>query len=73
LDASKIDGILADAGMKLKKEFPFFEFFVLLIPLNPKDVGHLSREEMQQMERICISSATRALDDFLKNPKSPQG
>jgi len=71
LDTSKIDGILSDAGMKLKKEFPFFEFFVLLVPLNPEDVKHLSAEEMRQMEHVAISSATKALEGFLKNPKSP--
>lgn len=69
MDASKIDGILADAGMKLKREYPYFEFFVFLIPMNPEDLKNLTAEEKRQMERVTISSATKSLDDFLKSQK----
>ena len=67
MDSSRIDGIMADAGEKLRKEFPYMEFFFILLPFEKEKILALSTEERQQMERAVISSASDTLSAFLNH------
>lgn len=66
MDSSRIEQILADAGEKLKKEAPELDFFFLLLPFQKSFYNRLSAEERQQMERSVISSAQKAMEEYIK-------
>jgi len=66
LDPSRIDQILADAGEKLKKEFPMMEFFVFLLPFDPAMFSHLGAVEKRRMENDAVSAATKVFESKLR-------
>lgn len=64
----EVSASMEQVVMRLKKLFPDLQFFFLMIPFHKEQVQHLSKEQMNELEKRVIRAANKEFERYLAQP-----